>query len=167
MKPSLLLFSLLALAPALTVAGESNTQGQTYGELWIAVHVPLVPSSSWVSNDTAITFADLAAKALRSQGFKEKIGTLRPDDTGPARASVLLIQLSMWSARDGTAECAFTASLRTDHGDRELGFFTGDNLIVTGDGKHQISSDGLAGSAQEALTDLYGRIIATGLLKAG
>ena len=38
-------------------------------------------------------------------------------------------------------------------------------MIVTADGKHQFSADGLIGSATEALNDLYSRMWTTGLLK--
>ncbi len=115
----------------------------------------------------AATFADAVASALRAQGFKGKIGTLRPEDSASSRASVLFVRLNSWTAKDGFADCTFTASLRTNEGDKDLGYFSGDNLIVTSDGEHRISSDGLVRSAQEAMNDLYSRVRATGLLKTG
>jgi hypothetical protein len=178
MKSSLLVLSLLTLAPAFAVAGVAAEAAAApaanaappkasadSNRLWIAVHLPSVGKASWVSDDLADRFADRVVAALRSQGYKGKVGTLRPEDSAPSHASVLVVRLNSWTSRDGFADCNFNASLRTREGDRDLGVFVGDNLIVTSDGEQRIGSDGLVGSAQEAMNDLYARIQTAGLLK--
>jgi len=171
---------MLVIAPAIARAADSNAANpaptaagtpaparqvaENSGRLWIEVLLPNVAKASWVSDDLAGRFADLMVATLRTQGYEGKVGTLGPEDSVPSRAAVLFIRLTNWTAKDGVGDCTFTTSLRSNAGDRDLGFFTGDNVIVTADGKHRISSDGLQGSAQEAMNDLYGRIEATGLL---
>lgn len=170
-NPLILLLSAVAFVLAVPSAQASepvsspSTANSDY--FWISVRLPDSPKASWVSDVMAETFADVVAKALKTQGFEGKIGTLRPEVSAPDSASVLVIRLTTWTALEGKANCTFSASLRTRDGDRELGIFSGDNVVVTADGQHRFSSDGLTGSAQEALNDLYERVQATGLLKTG
>lgn len=160
---SLLLASAAFANDPTTVAASSPVVAQT-NRLWIAVHLVKNTKPSWVGDDMAATFADTMVKTLRTQGFQGQIGVLRPQDALPSQASVLVVRLTSWSAKDGASDCTFTASVRTNDGDAELGLFNGDDMIVTADGQHRISSDGLQGSALEAMNDLYRRLIATKLL---
>lgn len=132
--------------------------------LWVAVHLVKDTKPSWVGDDMVATFADTVVKTLHTQGFQGRIGVLRPQDSVPSQAPVLVIRLTSWAAKDGVSDCTFTASVRTIDGDASLGLFNGDDMIVTADGQHRISSDGLQGSALEAMNDLYRRLLGTGLL---
>ena len=143
----------------------ASTQARDLGRLWIAVHLPSSSAPSWVRDDTAEIFADHIAKALREQGFKGALGTLLPESSVASYANVLVVRLTNLATKDGIGACTFTASLRTRGGDRDVGVFTGESMVVTSDGKHRISSDGLVESAQEAMSGLFDRIQATGLLK--
>jgi hypothetical protein len=147
-------------------ASAAAVQPENSGQLWIAVHLTQGTSPTWVGDDMADTFADTIAKSLRAQGLKGNIGTLRPEDAIPDQAPVLVVRLTTWTANQGLANCTFTASLRTREGERDLGIFSGDNLVVTSDGAHRSSSDGLMGSAREAMNGLYSRLRATRLLAA-
>ena len=132
--------------------------------LWIVVHMPKSTNPSWVGDDMAASFGDIAVRALHKQGYEGPLGTLKPESPTPVRAPVLEIHLQKWSAKNGLSDCEFTASIRTEDGDKDLGYFVGDNMVVTASGEEHFSSDGLEGSALEAVDDLYNRIRATGLL---
>ncbi len=174
-----LLAAAFACAPRVTAgqSGEADSAAPTRptvpaaapaadGEhLWIAVHLGESGQAGWVGESTEASFADLVAKNLRAQGFKGRITALRREDLAPSRSTVLIIRLSAWTTSDGVSDCRFNASLRSAEGDRDLGPFAGDNVIVTADGEHHFSVDGLVGSAQEAMNDLYLRVLGTGLLK--
>jgi hypothetical protein len=142
-----------------TVAVDQN-------RLLVMVRLPKEAKHTWVSDDTSTRFAGLAVRALHAQGFKGEIGTLGPEDSVTSHTSVLIINLINWTADKGVADCTFSASLRTSAGDRDLGAFSGDNVIVTADGLHRLSAEGLVGSALEAMNDLDSRLQATGLINA-
>jgi hypothetical protein len=166
------LFLLVAFAPALPNPATAESSPADSGavrsadadRLWIAVGMPKSTSPDWVAQQTAATFADIVVKSLLADGFKGKTGTLHLGDSTPVEASVLVVRLKQWTAEDGFANCTFSASLRTAEGDRDLGVFVGDNCVVTADGKHPVSSDGLLGAAEESMHHFYRRIQETGLL---
>ena len=150
--------------PRVPFSNPSQADQQDAHRLWIVVHVPKTTNPLWVGDDMSASFGDIAARALRTQGYQGLLGTLRPESPTPVRAPVLEIHLQKWSAKNGLSDCEFTASIRTEDGDKDMGYFIGDNVVVTANGQEHFSSDGLEGSALEAVDDLYNRIRATGLL---
>jgi len=147
-----------ATSAAPTNPGSSETVSAKSPALWVAVHLPKDTKPAWVGDSLAERFADGVSLALQAQGFKGKIGTLRPEETTSKQAAVLEVSLSEWTARAGAADCTFRASLQTPQGDRDLGIFSGGAMVVTPDGQHLVSSSGLQDAARDALAGLFGRM---------
>jgi hypothetical protein len=156
-----------SFSPPTAVAADAASADHASADsltLWIAVHAPKETRPVWVGDDLAERFADRVARALRQQGFKGTIGTLRPAVVPAPKELILEVHLRDWEVQAGIADCTFRASLRTSQGSRDLGLFCGDEMIVTADGQHRVSDRGLQEAATYALADLYGRMEATGLL---
>jgi hypothetical protein len=164
MKPTALLlgtaflFSAGAFAGPLPPKSVSARPARNTAPLTIVVYPPRNLNSAWVSDDVSARFSDLLVRALRAQGVTSPINTLKPETSGMHEANLLSVRLIDWVADKGLSDCSFKASLRNRAGEHDLGLFYGDNVIVTADGQHKFSSEGLVGSALEAANDLRPRL---------
>ena len=140
------------------------TAFKTDPKLYVIVSLPKATSPGWVGDDMAASFEDIVTRALHDQGYEGRIFTIRPEDTPPANAAALYVRLQAWKMSKGISDCEFTATLRYHGRGKDLGFFTGDNVVVTSSGISHFSADDLTGAALEAVDDLVARIRAASLI---
>lgn len=171
MKTTVLLFSLLTLAPAIAVTASAKDATSRAAPaptaLQVSVDVP-VSMRPWLDDDVSEAFGVRVSDALSQQGFKGPIKYLRIADKPSADVPLLEVSLIEWRVDPiGMVDCTFTASLTTSKGTKDMGLFTGTGLMVISRRDWFSLSDQFDEAAQSAMHDLYRHILATELLPAG
>ena len=121
-----------------------------------------------VEDDVAEALAAILERNFRQSGFDRQIAFLRlADDPQPA-TPLLTLRLQEWRlGRTQNAECTFTAVLRANGKEYDLGLFTGTRLTWVsqsgrwGFGRAHEVADALESAAREAMRDLYRKVAAT------
>ncbi len=161
-------FVLLSFLPSVVAADQPAGKKEVPPPaLQVQVDVP----PAWhplVEDDVAEALAAVLERNFQRSGFERPIAFLRmPDEPQPA-IPLLTLRLQEWRlGRTQNAECTFTAVLRANGKEYDLGLFTGTRLTwITQSGRwgfgraHEVA-DALESAAREAMRDLYRKVAAT------
>ena len=152
--------ALLTLLPA-RAATPSVSDADT---LKVQVIVP----PTWnvlVTDKVSEALVDRVRDVFYQAGFTRPIYEVRSFEIPSQAPYLLTINMTEWRLnRAGNIDCAFTASLKTPHGTRELGRYTNTTMPWFGRRGRFGLSQGFADAALGALRNLYTDLAKTDLL---
>lgn len=171
MKTSSLALGLFAAGALLVALGCTSTaqpgaaaRAARPVRLQIAIVVPA--SMNMIRDDDVVdSFGQSVRATLHAHGFKGRIKLLDETDATMSGVPLLEVNLTEWQVDpSGNVSCTFGATLRTPAGEKGLGLFTGNALLVWARRNSTQRADSFQDAAHDALDNLADRIEQTGLL---
>jgi len=169
MKPAILSLRFATFVAILACAGcvQPGATSQEPVGLNVAVDVPV----SWrpfLADDVADAFASRLADTFKREGYQGRIAHVTRLDTPEAGVPLLEIRLSEWRIdHAGSAQCTFTAALKTPTGETSLGLVNNSAIFwPVSSGRWSINrryemANALENAAENALRDLYAKLAQT------
>lgn len=132
--------------------------------LQIVVNVP--PSMNILrEEEIQDAFGYRVITALREQGLRGRLRYIESGEQPDPAVPVLTVYLNEWRVdRIGNVDCTFSASLKSAHGERNLGFFSGTSLMMWSRRDWFARAEGYESAARDALTNLSQRILQSGVM---
>lgn len=162
--PLLVVFALYGCATG--PGGSSSASAARPAQLQVQVITPTMAGMDpmWI-DDVEDAFSERLATALHEQGFHGHINLLYDTDRPAPGIPLLRATLEEWRVDPvGNVTCTFTAQLKTAQGERSLGLFTGDSVMMWPEHDWFARADQFRSAASDAMTDLWKRMRKTGLM---